>query len=259
MKPLWSDVSNELSTYWRESADPLTSLLFVGPLLIAYEITLLQQTLPRSAPENWASDLLGRGEIGWITLPVATVILLLVLHKTSQLPWRLRWDLLLAMYLEAILGGIVLVAVLQLMTGVLGWIAFDIEPTLTIASESPTHYGLASYASAFAQGLSLIGSGVYEELFFRATLIPPIAWLLHRLGETKRMGLFAAAIVSSLLFALAHHQAFAARGEDFQWFTFAFRFIAGGLFTTLYVFRGFGIAAGAHVAYDFLVTSLGTT
>ena len=69
------------------------------------------------------------------------------------------------------------------------------------------------------------------------------------------MSLTTAAVVSSLLFALAHFQALNTTGEDFQWFTFIFRFLAGGLFASLYVFRGFGITAGAHVAYDILIAS----
>ena len=35
---------------------------------------------------------------------------------------------------------------------------------------------------------------------------------------------------------------------------FLFRFVAGLYFTALYVFRGFGIAVGAHAAYDILVS-----
>jgi hypothetical protein len=37
------------------------------------------------------------------------------------------------------------------------------------------------------------------------------------------------------------------------WFGFVFRFLAGVFFSVLFVYRGFGIAAGSHAAYDVLL------
>jgi len=37
------------------------------------------------------------------------------------------------------------------------------------------------------------------------------------------------------------------------WFSFLFRFLAGVFFSVLFVYRGFGIAAGTHAGYDILV------
>lgn len=42
-------------------------------------------------------------------------------------------------------------------------------------------------------------------------------------------------------------------GESFQWYTFCFRTTAGLFFAALFVYRGFGVAAGTHAAYDILV------
>jgi membrane protease YdiL (CAAX protease family) len=52
-------------------------------------------------------------------------------------------------------------------------------------------------------------------------------------------------------FAGAHH--LGTLGEPFQWYAFLFRTMAGAFFAALFIYRGFGIAAGTHAAYDMLV------
>ena len=65
-----------------------------------------------------------------------------------------------------------------------------------------------------------------------------------------------AAVGSALAFAAAHHVG--PHGEPMVAARFLFRTAAGLYFTALYVFRGFGIAVGAHAGYDILVgTSVG--
>ena len=61
----------------------------------------------------------------------------------------------------------------------------------------------------------------------------------------------AAVVLSSLLFSIAHY--IGPYGDKFLWFTFVFRFLAGASFSLLFMYRGFGIAAGAHAGYDLLV------
>ncbi len=66
-----------------------------------------------------------------------------------------------------------------------------------------------------------------------------------------------AVVVTSLMFALAHYvgrygEAVACSQPAF-WFGFLFRLLAGLFFSILFVYRGFGIAAGAHAGYDILV------
>jgi membrane protease YdiL (CAAX protease family) len=60
-----------------------------------------------------------------------------------------------------------------------------------------------------------------------------------------------AVLVTSVLFSAAHYAG--AHGETFDWFSFSFRFLAGAFFALLFVYRGFGIAAGTHALYDIFV------
>ena len=60
-----------------------------------------------------------------------------------------------------------------------------------------------------------------------------------------------AVLLTSLLFSIAHNVG--PYGERFAWFNFIFRVLAGVFFSVLFVYRGFGIAAGTHAFFDILV------
>jgi membrane protease YdiL (CAAX protease family) len=112
-------------------------------------------------------------------------------------------------------------------------------------------------SAAVRQAVGFLGAGVYEELLFRLMLLPAAAWTLQRLRIPRRTSVIFAVLSTSLVFAAAHYVG--VRGEALQvtelafWFSFSFRFLAGVFFSLLFVYRGFGIAAGTHAGYDILV------
>jgi membrane protease YdiL (CAAX protease family) len=108
-----------------------------------------------------------------------------------------------------------------------------------------------SVSSAMGPMTAYLGAGVYEELLFRLLLLPLLAWVLRRLAMSPAAAMVGAVLLSSLLFAIAHH--IGPYGEPFAWFKFFFRLLAGIFFAVLFVYRGFGIAAGTHAGYDLLV------
>jgi membrane protease YdiL (CAAX protease family) len=61
-----------------------------------------------------------------------------------------------------------------------------------------------------------------------------------------------AVVVSSIVFASAHHWA----GETYSAYAFGYRTIAGGIFAALYLTRGFAVAVWTHSSYDFYVAGL---
>lgn len=92
-----------------------------------------------------------------------------------------------------------------------------------------------------------LGAGVYEELLFRVVLYGGAALILLRFTPMHPVIItIVAALVSSLLFAWAHYMGW----EQFNWYSFVYRLLAGLLFCLLYQFRGLGIAAWAHALYD---------
>jgi membrane protease YdiL (CAAX protease family) len=60
-----------------------------------------------------------------------------------------------------------------------------------------------------------------------------------------------AIVATSIVFSAAHYVG--PQGEALEWFSASFRCFAGIFFATLFVYRGFGIAAGTHALYDVLV------
>jgi membrane protease YdiL (CAAX protease family) len=106
-----------------------------------------------------------------------------------------------------------------------------------------------------------IGAGIYEELVFRLILISALMILLQDLLRMdKAAAVVFSVLISSFLFSVHHHFFYAngglGIGEAFAWSKFIFRMLAGVYFAALYAVRGFGIAAGTHAFYDILATLL---
>jgi membrane protease YdiL (CAAX protease family) len=70
-------------------------------------------------------------------------------------------------------------------------------------------------------------------------------------GGSLRQRNLGAVVLTSLLFSAAHY--LGPQGDRLELFSFVFRFVAGGFFALLFVYRGFGIAAGTHALYDIFV------
>ena len=92
-----------------------------------------------------------------------------------------------------------------------------------------------------------LGAGVYEELLFRVILFSGLFLLLSVLMGGITAGI-AAALISSLIFSAVHY--IGPLGDRLEFYSFAYRFLSGLIFTGLYVARGFGIAAWTHALYD---------
>lgn len=98
-----------------------------------------------------------------------------------------------------------------------------------------------------------LGAGLYEELLFRVLLVGALALLGERvLGWRRREAGIMACVVGALLFSGFHY--IGPFGDPWQLASFTFRFLAGLVFSALYLTRGFGITAWTHALYDVYVT-----
>ena len=231
-------------SYWGETCKPLVNLAFVAPMLIAYEggLILYGPQVMRNGADVWLRRLLEWiGFSQYFLLPVITCGLLLGWHHVTRQSWKLRGSVLYGMLFESLAFGAVLLAVAHLHRSLLA-----IEVPASIDSLNAVHSAVA-----------FLGAGIYEELVFRLGLLSALAATIHRLGVSRIRGLVTAITVSSLVFAAAHYRIdlpwITFSGEPFIWSTFLFRFAAGVMFSVLFLFRGFGIAVGAHAIYDILV------
>jgi hypothetical protein len=100
-----------------------------------------------------------------------------------------------------------------------------------------------------AQFMLSLGAGLYEELLFRVVLVGTLGALARRLLGFGPAAAGAVAVLGgALLFSLSHHVG--AYGDPFTMQAFTFRLVAGLFFSSVYVLRGFGIAAWTHALYD---------
>ncbi len=244
--------------YWSESKRPLVSLVFLLPMLLVYEIGILVlgKDAARNGADMWLRNLLDLvGFTQYFLLPLLTCALLLAWHHTSRHPWRFSWGVFYGMVLESILFALALFFVAR----VVGTLADKM-----IGQGDALALLAAVGRQTMANVIGYFGAGVYEELLFRLMLLPAIAGLLHVAGVQGKKGFLSAALISSLLFAAAHYkidvgiagvQLIRTTGDAFAWFSFLFRFVAGMFFALLFIYRGFGIAAGTHALYDILTVT----
>jgi membrane protease YdiL (CAAX protease family) len=145
------------------------------------------------------------------------------------------------MMAESIAGGLVFGIVAGSLTAILlGGI-----PLLALAQMSAL--GLPTQLT-----ISL-GAGIYEELLFRVLLVGALVWLARRLFGWKPVtaGIFAT-VLGAFLFSAFHY--IGPYGDPLEVGSFMFRFVAGLLFSGMYLLRGLGITAWTHALYDVFLT-----
>jgi membrane protease YdiL (CAAX protease family) len=226
--------------YLERSELPLTSLLFLLPLITLYEVgTQLWLSDPERGTQHIiAFSLLQQffsmfGATGRHLPALAVVILLLSWHIARNDSWTLHPKTCIAMAVESAAMAI----------------------PLWIIGNTVMHYmeSIHLMAAPSAGGLLILslGAGIYEELVFRLIAFTALSFILRDLFKVEKLGSAILMVLgSALLFSLYHYLG----SEEFQLPSFAFRTVAGIYFGALFLVRGFGITAGAHAAYDIFVT-----
>ncbi len=237
-------MSDDRTTYLKATRHPLPCLLFVLPLLMAYEgcVWTLGGDRPetvRNGADNWLH--LGLEAVGirqpWIPAAALTLGLLVwsQLRRGDQ-PNDMT-GVLAGMGFESVCYALGLWAVSR-----------ALPPLLQ-------SHGIAlaqSDAAASQRLVSYIGAGIYEEALFRLGLYAVAVKLLRLIGLPSLIAWVVAALGSAVLFSVAHH--LGPYGQPYGNYVFLFRVAAGLYFAILYQFRGFGVAVGAHACYNVVVS-----
>ncbi len=239
--------------YADASRQPLSILVFLLPLVVAYEIGL--SLLLRSSEgvlTNKAHETLlrffeefGIAASGGLYLGgAAIVVVLLIWHLLTRDPWRIDPATPGLMAVESLLLSLPLIVLGVVVAGRLdGAVA-----TGGVGAAAPAGSDLASLGILSGLAIS-IGAGLYEELLFRMLLIAVLHTLLVDVGKTgSALGAGIAVVVSAAAFTWYHPVAGLAGGLLY--------FLAGLYFGGVYVVRGFGIVVGAHACYDILIVLL---
>jgi hypothetical protein len=204
-----------------------TSLVLVFPLLLAYAVGVLFVGRVNGA------DVITRSLYG--ALGRAPYLLVYAAASMLYLMWVRRGQRSAALSID-IVGPLVLEASIY---------AFTLGAAITLIVDRLLGLGIDGSSIVGA-----LGAGVHEELVFRLGLF---AGLVALLRGTGRLGVVVALVVSSVLFAAAHHVG--AHGEAFTMHAFVFRTLAGAAFATIFWFRSLAHAVYAHTLYDLVVAA----
>ncbi|MDA8563989.1 CPBP family intramembrane metalloprotease [Mariniblastus sp.] len=238
-------VAEPVPYYHQQTHRPIVCLAFVLPIVMIYEVCsiLLANDAVRSGVDQWIGGMLSSLGVGQVViLPVVITAILVVWHHRRHDRWTFNPLVLAGMFIESSLLGLILY-----------WSANAVYFLATVSLPDAVTAGAVTTESDWlVASISVLGSGIYEETFFRILLmLPMIAWATW-LSGSREIGVTCGMILCSLIFALVHYSLFNPAGQNFEVSSFLFRFGASIVFCNLFLFRGFGIAVGSHVIYDLL-------
>ncbi len=239
--------------YLSATRHPWACLLFLLPLLVAYEAGVLylggaNPETVRNGADHWMRC--GLHLVGVRAFWVPPLVLVLVFAVWSYLRHEDR---------PGDLGGVLCGMVLESIAFALGlWVVSRLlAPALVhagfgLAVGVPEDAPLSAAEPALRQVVTYLGAGIYEEAIFRLMLFSALVGLLRLIGMPGAAAVAGAAIVSAVLFSTAHHVG--PYGQAYSNYLFVFRLAAGLYFALLFQLRGFGIVVGAHACYNVMVS-----
>lgn len=227
-------------SYWSLSRSPLYSFVFVLPFFALYEVMVLFLSRDEVMTLRNGADVLLRqflamfGDWGVYILSISFVLAFLVVFLLQKKEWTVtavKSDYLLCMLAEGTVWGLVLYLVMRF---------------------APALLMFPSGKDLVRQVILAIGAGLYEEFVFRVVAITVVSQLFRLVFMWKRRWRLAMSVVTcAALFSAFHFVG--AYGDALDLSVFLYRLMAGILLGALYVTRGFGITAYAHMVYDFVV------
>jgi len=234
-----SDSGSLIGDYFRESELPLTSLVFLLPQMVVYEVgTRFLTTAARHGYQeqiiafNITQRLCALLGLHAQHIPALVVTaILLAWHAASKAKWQIHAGTVIGMAVES--------AALAL-------------PLILLSREAARYFPLAATSDGTRDGIIMaLGAGVYEELVFRLMLLTALSIILREpLRHHPFWSSLGIVCISAFAFSGYHYLS---PIEYFTWRSFAFRTVAGAYFAALFLLRGFGITSGCHAAYDILI------
>jgi len=254
-------------SYAERTSRPIYAMVFLVGFMAAFVIgTILIQpsTLSQSLNEPrvqvvafiWVQNIMKfmgfSPRMALIATLLVVAVILLALQVTSKTAWRVKFE---DMFLMA--GECVLLAVPLIVLSLL------LNRQSPAANKALAGQVVETPNMLWADIVTGIGAGIYEELIFRLILICLLMLLFQDVfGMQKKSAVVLSVVISAVLFSAHHHIFFANgrfhRGDVFTLGKFGFRAIAGVYFAVLYAVRGFGITAGTHAFYNILAAIVRT-
>ncbi|MGD2174730.1 MAG: CPBP family intramembrane metalloprotease [Candidatus Brocadiaceae bacterium] len=226
--------------YFHESRSFALGIVSILPLIVLYHCGIVQSGYPvRNLAEVWLEGPLRLvGLHAAHVLNVALIIALVAVLLRSDIKGFTGFVTIVIMIAEGGLYALALYKGGAVLTGVIFDRASQVLFAIDLRASGPL--------------LLALGAGVYEELVFRLLLLGGMALLLSKVFLWSRhFSVVVALVISSLLFAAAHH--LGPIGEQFDPYSFLFRALSGLLLGVIYLGRGFGVVVWTHAIYNALV------
>ncbi|MCP4297839.1 MAG: CPBP family intramembrane metalloprotease [Proteobacteria bacterium] len=227
-----------VSNYLKESSHPFYGSIISLVMLSLYEILIIWTPSSgytvRNGPDVWFREVL-------LLLGVSSHQLSFALITLSLVAIVYFYDKKIVLKNRIFVGIIVESIFLALVSGALiHWVISG----LLMMSNSITGSVIGDL------GLS-IGAGLFEELFFRVFLTTVLIWGALGIFKKKVPAIICAVLIASFIFSAVHYVGFGS--DEFEGYSFLFRFFAGIWFTTIYSVRGFAVVSLTHAFYDIFV------
>jgi membrane protease YdiL (CAAX protease family) len=182
------------------------------------------------------------GAVGNVLPLLAVIAILMFWHLARKDPWDFEPKLYAGMGAESVLWGIPFVVIGMAVS------RQGPHPVMAPATTAAT----AAAVNLWSNTVLSVGAGVYEELLFRLIAINLLSIMIIDFFELRpSTGIPLIIFASAALFSAYHLLV-----EPFDAGVFVFRAAIGVYLAGIYIYRGFGIAVGAHAVYDLFVTVL---
>jgi hypothetical protein len=219
----------------RENEEAHVSLLFAAPLALVYHFGLLVTDV-RNGADTLTSALLyvvDRSTLGYLALLVGLTALLYATARRLEARGSFHIRDFGRLLLEAIVLGFAMRFVVGLLTSAL------LAVPLFVGQDGISPVEVLVVSS---------GAGFHEELLFRGVLFAGGSALFEHAGVKRVRALIYAALISAVLFSIAHYVG--PLGDPISLTSFVFRTLAGLYLAAVFHVRGFAVAAWTHAFYD---------
>lgn len=209
---------------------PLLSAVALAPWLIFHAFVGSPEPMGIAAYVGLRDRMMQVVTTAWWAPACIVLLVLVAAHSASRAPWNIRPVTVLWIYVEAVGWSLPMLGI--------RWATAMLPHPLSIPSWATSAAGRA-------------GAALYEEFAFRVVLMTILVILgthiLH--AKRERMGMVAI-VVSGVMFAASHGCSEGWSG----WMNWHCVFVAAsGLYlAAVFWYRGYGVAAGAHMAYNLM-------
>lgn len=223
---------------------PWPSLVFILPMLVFFEVgTYLRQGVGVGGSTQLVAEYLIHwmvtrfGASGFYVPGLLALVILMAWHLAGKHPWKFDVYVLPAMLGESILWSLPLL------------VFNNVLHVAVLAGDfAPREEWIDRVILSF-------GAGLYEELVFRLICITALVIVLIDICRLPRTAATVLILfISATLFAAHHHPPLG--DAPYHATDFLFRTAAGLYLAGLFIFRGFGIAAGCHALYNVTAVTL---